>query len=138
NEAAYLASHKVYPALHPSEADLMRQIFWTGLQDQYESAQDRLVGSLRLNYALADWLSLRLQGGTDYTDNTIQNDQRTTQPASAGPSGGYDVQRLQDRVLYGDVLLSGQRTLTPSLGLHLRVGAATTRNSTGGTAPWAT
>src|SRR5437763_16805786 len=93
---------------------MMRQIFWTGLQDQYESAQDRLVGSLRINYALADWLSLRLQGGTDYTDNTSQNDQRTTQPASAGPSGGYDVQRLQDRVLYGDVLLSAQRTLTRS------------------------
>ena len=134
--AGYLASQKVYPRLHPSEADMMRQIFWTGLQDQYESAQDRLVGSLRLNYALADWLSLRLQGGTDYTDNTIQNDQRTTQPASAGPSGGYDVQRLQDRVLYGDVLLSAQRTLTRSLGLNLQVGAATTRNSTGETAAW--
>jgi len=132
----YLATQQIYPRLHSSEATMMQQIFWTGLQDQYESAQDRLVGSLRLNYALSDWLSLRLQGGTDYTDNTIQNKQRTTQPASVGPSGGYNVKRLQDRVLYGDVLLSAQRTLTPSLGLNLQVGAATTRNRTGETAAW--
>ncbi|HEY6208841.1 MAG TPA: SusC/RagA family TonB-linked outer membrane protein, partial [Gemmatimonadales bacterium] len=134
--AGYLATQQVYPRLHASEADMMRQIFWTGLEDRYESAEDRLVGSLRLNYALADWLSLRLQGGTDYTDNTIENDQRTTQPASAGPSGGYEVRRRQDRVLYGDALLSARRTLTPSLGLNVQVGAATTRNRSGETAVW--
>ena len=134
--AGYLATQQVYPLLHSTEADMMRQIFWTGLQDRYESAQDRLVGSLRLNYAVADWLNLRVQGGTDYTDNTIENKQRTTQPASAGPSGGYEVRRRQDRVLYGDVLLSGQRTLTPSLGLNVQIGAATTRNHTGETAAW--
>jgi iron complex outermembrane receptor protein len=134
--AGYLTTQQVYPRLHPSEADMMRQVFWTGLADQYVSGQDRLVGSLRLNYALADWLNLRLEGGTDYTDNTLENDQRTTQPASAGPSGGYEVRRRQDRVLYGEVLLSGQRALTPSLGLKLQVGASTLRNRTGETAAW--
>jgi iron complex outermembrane recepter protein len=129
----YLATQQIYPRLHSTEIDMMRQIFWTGLEDQYVSAQDRLVGSLRLSYALSDWLSLRLQGGTDYTDNTIENKQRTTQPASAGPSGGYDVQRQQDRVLYGDVLLSARRSVTPSLGLNIQVGAATTRNRSGQT-----
>ena len=134
--AGYLTTAQVYPRLHPTEADMMRQVFWTGLADQYVSGQDRLVGSLRLHYALADWLNLRLEGGTDYTDNTLENDQRTTQPASAGPSGGYEVRRRQDRVLYGEVLLSGQRALTPSLGLKLQVGASTVRNRTGETAAW--
>jgi iron complex outermembrane receptor protein len=132
----YVTTQQMYPRLHGSEADMMRQIFWTGLQDRFESAQDRLIGSLRLNYALADWLNLRVQGGTDYTNNTIQYEQRTTQPASAGPSGGYSVRRLQDRVLYGDVLLSAQRTLTPSFGLNVQIGAATTRTEAGGTAAW--
>jgi iron complex outermembrane recepter protein len=134
--AGYLATTGVYPRLHGSEADMMRQIFWTGLEDQYQSGQDRMVGSLRLNYAVADWLSLRLQGGTDYTVNTIESKERTTQPASAGPSGRYEVRRRQDRVLYGDVLLSAQRTLTSSFGLNVQVGAATTRNRTGETAAW--
>jgi iron complex outermembrane receptor protein len=134
--AGYLATTGVYPRLHGSEADMMRQIFWTGLEDQYQSGQDRMVGSLRLNYAVADWLNLRLQGGTDYSDNTIESKERTTQPASAGPSGKYEVRRRQDRVLYGDVLLSAQRTLTSSFGLNVQVGAATTRNKTGETAAW--
>ena len=134
--AGYLTTTRVYPRLHPSEADMMRQIFWTGLADQYEAAEDRLVGSLRLHYALADWLNLRLQGGTDYIDNTLENKQRSTQPASAGLTGGYEVRRRQDRVLYGEVLLSAQRPLTPSLSLDVQVGAATTRNRTGETAAW--
>jgi iron complex outermembrane receptor protein len=132
----YLTTTRIYPWLHSSEANMMQQIFWTGLANRYESGEDRLIGSLRLNYALADWLSLRLQGGTDYTDNTIEDKQRTTQPASVGPSGKYEVRRRQDRVLYGDVLLSGQRTLSPSLGLSVQVGAATRRNHTGETAAW--
>jgi iron complex outermembrane recepter protein len=134
--AGYLTTTQLYPALHSSEADMMSQIFWTGLENRYESAQDRLVGSLKLNYALADWLSLRLQGGTDYTDNTIESKERTTRPASAGSSGRYEVRRRQDRVLYGDVLLSAQRTLTPSVGLSVQIGAATTRNRSGETAVW--
>ncbi len=134
--AGYLTTPQIYARLHPTEADMIRQVFWTGLADQYVSGQDRLVGSLRLHYALADWLNLRLAGGTDYIDNTLENDQRTTQPASAGPSGGYEVRRRQDRVLYGEVLLSGQRALTRSLGLKLQVGASTLRNRTGETAAW--
>ena len=132
----YLTTPRVYARLHQSEADMMQQIFWTGLANQYQSGQDRLVGSLRLNYALADWLSLRLQGGTDYIDNTIEDKERTTQPVSVGPSGKYEVRRRQDRVLYGDVLLSAQRPLTPSFGLNLQVGAATQRNRSGETAAW--
>ena len=132
----YLATKRIYPRLHQSEADMMQQIFWTGLANQYQSGQDRLVGSLRLNYALEDWVSLRLQGGTDYIDNTIEDKQRTSQPGSVGPSGKYEVRRRQDRVLYGDVLLSAQRPLTPSLGLNVQVGAATQRNRTGETAAW--
>src|SRR5438874_2198549 len=134
--AGYLTTPQIYPRLHPTEADMMRQVFWTGEADQYVSGQDRLVGSLRLHYALADWLNLRLEGGTDYTDNTLENDQRTTQPASAGPSGGYEVRRRRDRPLYGEGLLSGQRALTRSLGLKLQVGASTLRNRTGETAAW--
>src|SRR6266513_361119 len=91
----YLTTPRVYARLHQSEADMMQQIFWTGLANQYQSGQDRLVGSLRLNYALADWLSLRLQGGTDYIDNTIEDKERTTQPVSVGPSGKYEVRRRQ-------------------------------------------
>jgi iron complex outermembrane receptor protein len=134
--SGYMTTSRDYPRLHTTEEQLMREVLWEGLQNRYEVGQDRLVGSLRLNYAFADWLTLRLQGGTDYADNTIEYDQRTSQPASLGPSGGYQVRRRQDRVLYGDVLLSAQRTLTPALGLSLQVGAATTRNRTGETAAW--
>src|SRR6266513_2698635 len=134
--AGYMTTARDYPRLHSTEEQLMREVFWEGLQNQYQVGQDRLVGSLRLNYAFTDWLSLRLQGGTDYADNTIEYDQRTSQPASLGPSGGYQVRRRQDRVLYGDVLLSARRDLTPSFGLNLQVGAATTQNRTGETAAW--
>src|SRR5437763_5816819 len=132
----YMTTARDYPRLHPTEEQLMREVFWEGLQNQYQLGQDRLVGSLKLNYAFNDWLNLRLQGGTDYADNTIEYDQRTSQPPSLGPSGGYQVRRRQDRVLYADLLLSGRRNLTPSLGLNIQLGAATTRNRSGETAVW--
>jgi iron complex outermembrane recepter protein len=135
--AGYVTTPQEFPLLHDnSERRMMQEMFWEGLEDRFESGQDRLLGSVRLNYALADWLSLRLQGSSDYTDNTIEDKNRTTQPASAGPSGGYEVRRRQDRVLYGEVLLSANRNLTPSFGLNVHVGAATTRNRSGETAVW--
>jgi iron complex outermembrane receptor protein len=134
--AGYQATYRDFPRLTGSEERLMREILWEGLENRYTSGEDRLVGSLRLNYALAEGLSVRLQGGTDYADNTIESRTRTSQPASAGPSGGYEVRRRQDRVQYGELLLSGQRRVTPAVGLNVQAGAATTRNYTGETAVW--
>ena len=133
----YMTTTQDFPRLHDNaERRMMQEVFWEGLEDRYESRQDRLVGSLGLTYTLSGWLSLRGRAGMDYADNTIEDKNRTWQPASAGSSGGYAVQQVQGRVRYGDVILTAQRHVTPEVAVNAHLGAATTRTYAGETAVW--
>lgn len=123
----YRLAAQDYPDLHGGEERLMREIFWTGYQEQYEVGEDHLVGSLGANYSFADWLNLRLRAGSDLTNANQEIRQPSYQPTSMGVTGRFGVRKRQDRVNYGDLMLSANRRLSESVGLEFLVGAATTR-----------
>lgn len=116
-----------YPLMHSGEERMMRELYWTGLREQFEHDEDHLIGSLAANYQVTDGVSLRLRAGSDFTTSNQEIREPSTQSESMGPSGRYGVKKRQDRVDYGELILSANRRLSDDLGIDVLVGGATTR-----------
>ena len=95
---------------------------WNQLANNYDETSNRLIASTTLNYNIAKGLNLRGRYGTDYTGYYQETKERSTQPLSFGPSGGYSTNSDRYLFTYGDVLLSYQRSLLTNLGATLSLG----------------
>jgi iron complex outermembrane receptor protein len=116
-----------FPLLHSGEERMLREFYWTGLEEQFEHDQDHLIASLGANYQFNDWLNLRLRAGADDKNADQEIRQPSTQPESMGPSGRFGIMKQHDRVNYGELMLTARRQLMENLGVDFLAGAATTR-----------
>ena len=116
-------------ALNPEEAikynirayDFM-DFLWNQLENSLDETTNRLMGSATVSYDLAKGLRLRGRLGTDYTGYFAETRNRATQPISFGATGSYSTAQNRQIYNYGDVLLTYNTTLTPSLNLNLSAG----------------
>jgi iron complex outermembrane recepter protein len=125
-----------YPRLLGNDARMMEEFFWTGYERRLENNNDQLLGSIGANLAVTDWLDLRLKAGTDFTNIRREDHGPSTRPAGRGASGHYSVMQREDRINYGELMLTTRRRLTESLGIDVLVGAATTQGRVQETAVW--
>src|SRR5256886_16628245 len=77
--AGYLTTPQIYARLHPTEADMIRQVFWTGLAGQYVSGGGRARGAATLPPAPAGRGQPRGGGGgPDSAPNPREGPQHPT------------------------------------------------------------
>lgn len=95
---------------------------WNQLANSYDETTNRLMASTTLNYNIVKGLNLRGRYGTDYTGYFQENKERSTQPLSFGPSGGYSTSNNRYLFTYGDLLLSYQHNIVKDLGATLSLG----------------
>lgn len=90
---------------------------------------DRIIASITQHWDITDELNLRGRISTDYTSFQSQNKETSTRPLIYGPSGHYSLTNSIDRIVYGDILLTYSKKLTPDLGMRLMAGYNATKQS---------
>src|SRR5690606_6324809 len=85
---------------------------------------NRFIVSLKQRWEIANGLNLQGRISTDYTSNRYENASYTERPSAlyTDPGGSFSLNNENFSLLYGDVLLTYERDLTPDIGLKLMGG----------------
>ncbi len=95
---------------------------WQMNANELTETSDRILGSLTNTWQIIDGLTLRGRVSTDFTTRYTEGRNPNTVPLAFGNSGSFSMNNWQYKLLYGDVLLSYRRSLTPDLVLGLNAG----------------
>lgn len=85
---------------------------------------NRFIVSLKQRWEIVDGLALQGRISTDYTSTRYENSSYTERPSTlySNPGGGFSMNNEIFSLLYGDVLLTYDRELTPDLLLSFMGG----------------
>lgn len=92
-------------------------------EDEYSN---RVIGSLTNNWQIIDNLQLRARIATDFTSQRTETRQSTERPLAFGNSGYFGLTSYTNNILYGDVLLTYSKRLTPDFELSVMGGYTAT------------
>lgn len=95
---------------------------WNQLANSYNETTNRVIASSTLNYNILPGLNLRGRFGTDYTGYRMEEQDRSSQPISQGPTGYYGLKNNEYTYTSGDLLISYNRQLTPNFGFTASAG----------------
>lgn len=98
------------------------EYFWTQRERQYDEYNNRLMATGKINYKILDNLSIRGTIGTDFTSYYSENKEPNTIPLAIGTSGYYSTNHNRFSILYGDVLVSYNTSLSENIGLNVQAG----------------
>ena len=116
-----------FPRIWTEASSFRQNPYWTVNLNTNEDERDRLIGLLRVQYELADWLSAFVRGGTDYSEVRREIRVATNTSYKPGGLGEYRVERSQVQQTNYDALATAKGTLADvpggALGGQLSVGA---------------
>ncbi|MCF7569258.1 SusC/RagA family TonB-linked outer membrane protein [Sabulilitoribacter arenilitoris] len=95
---------------------------WRVNEHKYEENTDRIIASITQHWNITDEIKLRGRFATDYTAFQSQNKHSSTRPLIYDPSGYYSIANSINKIVYGDILLSYDKSLTKDLSLKLMAG----------------
>lgn len=116
-----------------NEASSSQNPYWIQHRNQNDLFRERSIFSFSAKYNLTDWLNV--QGRLNYDRVQDIYEQRlsaTTDPIMASPNGGYTKNNTNNNQLYGDLMVSGNKTFN-ALSLSATVGYSITRDRNYGT-----
>lgn len=94
-------------AYDPGYLNGVSNMLWNMYHHHSKETENRLIGMIRPNWQITNWLSLRAQLSTDITDTKQTLEYETERPNSLyDPSGSFqNINRRYD-IVYGDVMLN--------------------------------
>jgi TonB-linked SusC/RagA family outer membrane protein len=105
--------------------DNQQNPYWILNRNANDGKKDNLFGSLTLKYALTDWLTVQARGSVNRNLDTYELKAfASTQGTLADANGRYTLDKLTSTLLYGDLLLMGNRDLTDKLALTFNIGTS--------------
>jgi iron complex outermembrane recepter protein len=113
----------IYPGF---KNDLMDYV-WSVMEKKSEEKSDRIISSLTNTWQIVNGLSLRGRLGTDITTQKIENRNSTEIPLTFGNSGAFSLESYNNSLLYGDVMLTYTKDITPDLEMSVMGGYAASR-----------
>ncbi len=90
---------------------------WSVRKNNYDEYSDRIIASLTQHWQITDELKLRGRIATDYTSERIESQSYSTIPLAFGYSGGFSMNNNLYSNVYGDVLLTYTKKVTPDITL---------------------
>ena len=99
--------------------------YWIINEMSNETAKDRLMGALQLNYTITSWMSLQGRLATDLTFLDFEKYTPRTTPGSL--AGRLNTNHQRYSTTESDVLLSMEKQVTPAWYLSARLGASVSR-----------
>ncbi len=91
------------------------EFVWNVRKNNYDEYSDRIIASLTQHWDIAEGLKLRGRIATDYTSERIESQNYSTVPLAFGYSGGFGMNNNLYSNVYGDVLLTYTKKITPDI-----------------------
>ena len=103
--------------------------YWILNRMRTSQTRDRAIGNLSVKYQFNSWLNLQARGNIDKTwDNFEQKMYAGTQSVQSGPNGRYTYINSVNTQLYGDLILSANKNLSPDFTLTANLGTSINDN----------
>lgn len=107
----------------PYAYNLVDEYFWNIFAKEQLEKNNRLIASVSPSWQIIDGLILRGRIATDFTTEKIEKKEKTTQSIAFGDySGSYGLENRRYETIFGDVMLSYDRSLTEKIDLSAMVG----------------
>ena len=113
----------IYPGF---KNDLMDYV-WSVMEKRTEEKSDRIITSLTNTWQIVNGLSLRGRLGTDLTMLRTENKNSTEMPLTFGNTGAFSMESWNNNLLYGDVMLTYTKKITPDVEMSVMGGYAASR-----------
>ncbi len=88
---------------------------WNVRKNTYNEYSDRVIASITQHWQITDELKLRGRIATDLTSERIEGENYSTVPLAFNYSGGFSMNNNLYNNVYGDVLLTYTKVLTPDI-----------------------
>jgi iron complex outermembrane receptor protein len=115
----------IYPGF---KNDLMDYV-WSVMEKRSEEKSDRIISSVTNTWEIVKGLKLRGRFGTDITSLRTENKNSTEIPLPFGNSGAFSMESYNNNLLYGDVMLTYTRSITPDIEMSIMGGYAASRET---------
>ncbi|HRN56063.1 MAG TPA: SusC/RagA family TonB-linked outer membrane protein [Agriterribacter sp.] len=109
--------------------DLMDYV-WRLYENQTEEKSNRVIASITNNWQIINDLRLRARISTDFTSMLTESRNSTERPLAFGNSGYFGLSSYNNTILYGDVLLTYNKQITPDVELNVMGGYTATSDKT--------
>jgi TonB-linked SusC/RagA family outer membrane protein len=105
--------------------DNQQNPYWILNRNTTANHKDNVIASLNLRYAITNWLSIQARGTANKNwDNYDLKAYASTQGTLADFNGRYTLDRSNNTLFYGDLILSGNRNLAEKIGLLFNAGTS--------------
>ncbi|MEO6730258.1 MAG: SusC/RagA family TonB-linked outer membrane protein [Ferruginibacter sp.] len=128
NQSLTPAENIIYNGFKGDIADYV----WRIKEHNENEKSNRVIASLTNHWQIVNDLKLRARVATDFTSQRTETKQSTEIPLSFGNSGYFAMQSYLNTIVYGDVLLTYTKKITPDLELNV-MGGYTANKETGST-----
>ncbi|MEO6583303.1 MAG: SusC/RagA family TonB-linked outer membrane protein, partial [Ferruginibacter sp.] len=99
--------------------------YWLLNRNTSKNKLDRIYSNLSATFKITDWLSLQARGNIDKSINNIDvQSYATTHPILTAKNGSYSLLKAVNTQLYGDLLLTGNKSLSDNLKLNATIGTS--------------
>jgi iron complex outermembrane recepter protein len=109
--------------------DLMDYV-WRVKENTAEEKSDRILASLTNTWQIVNGLSLRGRLAADVTSLRIENRNSTEIPLTFGNSGMFSMENLNTSLMYGDLMLTYTKDITPDFDITVMGGYSAQRENT--------
>lgn len=118
NQSLTPAENIKYPGFKGDIADYV----WRVKEHNEDEYNNRVIGSITNNWQILNDLRLRARLATDFTSMKTETKQATEIPLAFGNSGHFALGSYLATIVYGDVLLTYTKKITPDIELNLMGG----------------
>jgi len=122
NQSLTPAENIIYNGFKGDIADYV----WRVNEHNEDEYSNRVIASLTNNWQIINNLKLRARIATDFTSQRTESRQSTEVPLAFGNSGYFGLTSYTNNILYGDVLLTYSKRLTPDFELSVMGGYTAT------------
>jgi TonB-linked SusC/RagA family outer membrane protein len=105
---------------------------WRVKEHNEDENSNRVIASITNNWQIVNDLRLRARIATDFTSQKTESKQSTEIPLAFGYSGYFGLSNYQNTIVYGDVLLTYTKQITPDIEMNV-MGGYTANKETGTT-----
>jgi iron complex outermembrane recepter protein len=108
----------IYPGFKGDIADYV----WRVKEHNEDEYSNRVIASLTNNWQIINDLKLRARIATDFTSQRTETRRSTEVPLIFGNSGSFALQNYLNTIVYGDVLLTYTKKITPDVEVNVMGG----------------
>ena len=113
--------------IYPGYRNDLLDYVWRIKENRANEFSNRIISSVTNTWKIVDGLSLRGRFGIDNTSQRTEYRNSTEIPLSLGNSGSFSMENYVNTLMYGDVMLTYTKAITPDIEVNVMGGYTATK-----------